>query len=354
MADDLAAGVYGALVLFALDHFGVVARIAAWLHRVTPEPKKRVRPFPFAELPRLLRAQVEAGARCWRICRVDAGPDWPDACRALGGPVDSSSTRGLRAAGARAARAGARRGRCAWPRPAAAGRWWCIDRQLAPRLARRGARHRRSDAPSCRAPRPLTAAEEGAIEFLVARAGRSRRCAPTACCGDGELPQLHRVARRRGLAVRAVGARCIAPVGAGWARLFAPESLRLAFADAAPADGAAAHARSARATRRWRCASRSGARSVARADWSRARGRRRGAVRSRGVRDARGGRGHAAPRPRRVSPRGSTATPSSLDEPLSSQPGSANHGSRDAKIRRRGRRSARASCRSRSRASWAA
>jgi len=31
MADDLAAGVYGAAVLFALDHFGVVARIAAWL-----------------------------------------------------------------------------------------------------------------------------------------------------------------------------------------------------------------------------------------------------------------------------------------------------------------------------------
>jgi phosphatidylglycerophosphatase A len=31
MADDLAAGVYGALVLLALDRFGVVARIAAWL-----------------------------------------------------------------------------------------------------------------------------------------------------------------------------------------------------------------------------------------------------------------------------------------------------------------------------------
>ncbi len=28
MADDLAAGVYGALVLFALDHFGVVAKLA--------------------------------------------------------------------------------------------------------------------------------------------------------------------------------------------------------------------------------------------------------------------------------------------------------------------------------------
>jgi phosphatidylglycerophosphatase A len=32
MADDLAAGVYGALVLLALDRFGVVARLAAWLH----------------------------------------------------------------------------------------------------------------------------------------------------------------------------------------------------------------------------------------------------------------------------------------------------------------------------------
>ncbi len=33
MADDLAAGVYAAAVLFALDHFGVVGRIAAWIHR---------------------------------------------------------------------------------------------------------------------------------------------------------------------------------------------------------------------------------------------------------------------------------------------------------------------------------
>ncbi len=33
MADDLAAGVYGALVLFALDRFGVVARLAALVHR---------------------------------------------------------------------------------------------------------------------------------------------------------------------------------------------------------------------------------------------------------------------------------------------------------------------------------
>jgi phosphatidylglycerophosphatase A len=33
MADDLAAGVYGALVLLALDRFGVVARLAALVHR---------------------------------------------------------------------------------------------------------------------------------------------------------------------------------------------------------------------------------------------------------------------------------------------------------------------------------
>lgn len=33
MADDLAAGVAGALVLFALDRLGVLAQLAAWLHR---------------------------------------------------------------------------------------------------------------------------------------------------------------------------------------------------------------------------------------------------------------------------------------------------------------------------------
>jgi phosphatidylglycerophosphatase A len=32
MADDLAAGIYGMLVLLALDRFGVTARLAAWLH----------------------------------------------------------------------------------------------------------------------------------------------------------------------------------------------------------------------------------------------------------------------------------------------------------------------------------
>jgi phosphatidylglycerophosphatase A len=33
MADDLAAGVYAALVLFALDRLGVVAHLATWMHR---------------------------------------------------------------------------------------------------------------------------------------------------------------------------------------------------------------------------------------------------------------------------------------------------------------------------------
>lgn len=32
MADDLAAGVVGAVILFALDHSGVLARLAAWIH----------------------------------------------------------------------------------------------------------------------------------------------------------------------------------------------------------------------------------------------------------------------------------------------------------------------------------
>jgi phosphatidylglycerophosphatase A len=32
MVDDLAAGVYGGLVLLALEHFGVSARLTAWVH----------------------------------------------------------------------------------------------------------------------------------------------------------------------------------------------------------------------------------------------------------------------------------------------------------------------------------
>jgi hypothetical protein len=47
-----------------------------------------VKPFPFAELPKVSRASVEAARRLCAHLPLAPGSDWPDACRALGGPVE--------------------------------------------------------------------------------------------------------------------------------------------------------------------------------------------------------------------------------------------------------------------------
>ena len=94
MADDLVAGVIGAVVMVALHYSGAHAVgwprascAATWCRRVTPDaaPKKRVRPFPLAELPRVARAQVEAARLLMVRLPLAPGAEWAGACRAVGG-----------------------------------------------------------------------------------------------------------------------------------------------------------------------------------------------------------------------------------------------------------------------------
>ena len=58
--------------------------------RVLPDDasRPRVRPYPLSSLPRLARAQVDAGRRLLSHLPLEAGPEWDAACAALGGPVE--------------------------------------------------------------------------------------------------------------------------------------------------------------------------------------------------------------------------------------------------------------------------
>lgn len=192
---------------------------------------RRVRPFPFAELPRLTRAQVEAGRVLLRHLPLEAGAEWAEACRVLGGPVELELVEAyaLPAQGLAAELRGT-----VVKLIAAAGRFALVvlDPRLAPALARRALGT--DTEPELAAPRPLTLAEGGAIEFLLAALVDGYPLRIEGVLSEAEVAQL-----LAGLPSEASGpadgwiyglhARLSTPVGAGWARLFAPEALRLAF-----------------------------------------------------------------------------------------------------------------------------
>ena len=149
--------------------------------------KKRVRPFPLAELPRVARAQVDAARLLMLRLPLAPGAEWAAACRAAGGPIALSL------------------------------------RELYALPARQLARQRRLDEPELGAPRPLTLAEEGAVEFLVA-----------ALCG-ADVAQVSGIVGEAAVASLAAGegwlavaqAHVASPVGDGWARLIVPDVARL-------------------------------------------------------------------------------------------------------------------------------
>jgi type III secretion system YscQ/HrcQ family protein len=202
---------------------------------------KRVRPFPLAELPRLARAQVDAGRALLEHLPLDPGPEWPAVCRALGGPVELTLVEAY-AVAARELHAQTRG--CVVRLAATGGRWALIviDPRLAPRLARRAlGTDGGPDAAELPAPRPLTVAEEGAIEFLLAALVESQPVRVDGVLREGELPALP--ASFAGEAwLLAIEARVTSPVGDGWARLLAPDSLRLALPAVPRAAALTAHA----------------------------------------------------------------------------------------------------------------
>jgi flagellar motor switch protein FliM len=203
--------------------------------------RKRVRPFPFAELPRMARTQVEAGRVLLSHLPLSAGPDFADACRALGGPIEIELVEAY-ALPARELAAQARGALCRLVAPG--GRWalLAIDPQLAPRLARRALGTDEPDAggPELGAPRPLTSSEEGALEFLVGALVEGSPLRLDGVLRSAELAALIATLDGEGW-LYALSARVRSPVGVGFARLFAPESLRLAFA--APGSPEALYAR---------------------------------------------------------------------------------------------------------------
>jgi type III secretion protein Q len=203
---------------------------------VTVAAKKRVRPFPLAELPRVARAQLEAVRLLLPRLPLDVGPEWAAACRALGGEVTLSLSE-VYALPARELPSSARGAAVKLQLP---GQRWAllvIDGALAPRLARAALGLDGAELP---APRPLTLAEEGALEFLVAAlcgaevaqvagvVGEGAVAAQVGALGDGWLAVAH--------------ARVRSPVGEGWARLVVPDALRLGAPAPRAVDALAARA----------------------------------------------------------------------------------------------------------------
>jgi type III secretion system YscQ/HrcQ family protein len=199
---------------------------------VTQPKRKRVRSFPLDRLPRLLRAQIDAAAALLSHVPLHPGPYWSDTCAALGGPVRLTveecyarppaewltETRGV-----------------ALKLSGPAGRWALVvvEPVLAVRMCRRALG---LDEEELRAPRPLTVAEEGALEWLVGALaeGAARPAGVLSLSGLEALGAQLSLSREAWLLVAQV--RVDGPAGSGWARLVAPDSLRHA---AAPARGAA-------------------------------------------------------------------------------------------------------------------
>jgi type III secretion system YscQ/HrcQ family protein len=198
-------------------------------------PRVRVRPFPFAELPRLTRGQVEAGRTLLRHLPLAPGPDWAEVCRALGGPIDIALVETYAVPG-RELGAQARGTVIVLGLPGGRRALLALDPRLAPRLARR-ALGTDSASEELPAPRPLTTAEEGAIEMLVG-ALVDGGTAPARVEGVAQEGELVRLGLSGGPEawLWVVAARLQTPVGSGWARVIAPDSLRLAAAPAPAAE----------------------------------------------------------------------------------------------------------------------
>jgi type III secretion system YscQ/HrcQ family protein len=190
---------------------------------MSPQERKRVRPFPLAELPRVARAQADAARLLLSRLPLTSGSEWDDARRALGGDVTLTLSE-IYALPARELPSAARGAAVKLSLPG--GRWALVvvDAQLAPRLARRALG---LDEPELGAPRPLTIAEEGALEFLVAAlVGPHAQVAGVV--GEAGVAALLLPPREHEGWLAVAQARVESPVGGGGARLVVPDTLRLA------------------------------------------------------------------------------------------------------------------------------
>ncbi|MGZ3428842.1 MAG: hypothetical protein ACXVCV_19450, partial [Polyangia bacterium] len=123
---------------------------------MTVAAKKRVRPFPLAELPRVARAQVEAARLLMLRLPLAAGAEWSAACRSVGGEI-ALALGEIYALPARELTSQARGAVVRLGLPG--GRWALVvvESALAGKLARAALG---LDEGELAAPRPLTLAEE--------------------------------------------------------------------------------------------------------------------------------------------------------------------------------------------------
>src|SRR5262245_6401911 len=114
-------------------------------------PKKRVRPFPLAELPRVARAQAEAARLLMTRLPLGAGAEWAAACGGVGGEIALSFGE-IYALPARELPSQARGAVVRLSLPGARGALVVIESALAGKLARAALG---LDEPELGAPRPL-------------------------------------------------------------------------------------------------------------------------------------------------------------------------------------------------------
>jgi len=188
---------------------------------MTIAAKKRVRPFPLAELPRVARAQVDAARLLMLRLPLDAGAEWAAACRAVGGDV-ALSLREIYALPARELPSQTRGAVVRLALPGGRAALVVVEAALAGKLARAALG---LEEPELGAPRPLTLAEEGALEFLVAALCGADVAQVTGVVGEAAVAALAGSRDDGWLAV--AEAHVASPVGGGWARLIVPDVARL-------------------------------------------------------------------------------------------------------------------------------
>ena len=184
-------------------------------------PKKRVRPFPLAELPRVARAQVDAARLLMMRLPLAPGAEWAPACRAVGGEIALSLTE-IYACPARELPSQARGAVVRLTLPGGRAALVVVEAALAGKLARAALG---LEEPELAAPRPLTLAEEGALEFLVAALCGADVAQVSGVVGEAAVAAFVGAHADGWLAV--AQAHVASPVGAGWARLLVPDVARL-------------------------------------------------------------------------------------------------------------------------------
>ncbi len=184
---------------------------------------RRVRPFPYAELDRLGRAQVQAARTLLAHLPPQVGSDWGACQQALGGEVRFRLVE-CYAAPVRHLEAEVGGVVVGVMGPGGRRALVALDGRLAPRLARAALGLPLGD--ELLSPRPLTLAEEGGLLFVVGALLSGLPLRPTAFLSVDAAQRLLRAATDDGWLL-VLDAQISTPVGHGWAKIVASDALRL-------------------------------------------------------------------------------------------------------------------------------